>query len=84
MIGVLRMCVEVEDVKKGLESIDKEIQRLKEGRWLIERAWGHFKMMGKEDIADAVSSVARMVEKEMEKLERSRRVFEEELERKGR
>jgi len=29
---VLRMCVEAEDVRKGLESINKEIQRLKEGR----------------------------------------------------
>ena len=81
MIGVLRMCVEAEDVRKGLESIDKEIQRLKEGRRLIEKAWGHFKMIHREDIADVLNIASRIVEKELERLERARGILEEELRR---
>lgn len=73
--------VDVEDVEKGLENINKEMEQLKEGRRQLERVWAHFKLMRKEDIADAVSSVTRMVEKELERLERAERAFEEELER---
>ncbi len=81
MIGVLRMCVEAEDVRKGLESIDKEIQRLREGRRLIENAWARFTLMHKDDVADVLNTASRMVEKELERLERAKRMFEEELRR---
>jgi len=78
---MLRMCVEAEDVRKGLESIDKEIRRLKEGRRLIEKAWRHFKMIHREDIADVLNVASRIVEKELERLERARGILEEELRR---
>ena len=78
---MLRMCVEAEDVRKGLESIDKEIQRLREGRQLIESAWTCFTLMHKDDVADVLNIASRMVEKELERLERAKRMFEEELRR---
>ena len=78
---MLRMCVEAEDVRKGLESIDKEIQRLKEGRRLIESAWARFTLMHKDDVADVLNTASHMVEKELERLERAKRMFEEELRR---
>jgi len=78
---VLRMCVEAEDVRKGLESINKEIQRLKEGRRLIESAWTRFTLMHKDDVADVLNTASRMVEKELERLGRAKRMFEEELRR---
>ena len=78
---VLRMCVEVEDVRKGLESIRKEKEQLKEGRMLIERAWLHFKKTYNEEVTDLLNIASRVVEKKIELLERSEKVFEEELRR---
>ena len=78
---MLRMCVEAEDVRKGLESIDKEIQRLREGRRLIENAWARFTLMHKDDVVDVLNTASHMVEKELERLERAKRMFEEELRR---
>ena len=78
---VLRMCVEVEDVRKGLESIRKEKEQLKEGRMLIERAWLHFKKTHNEEVTDLLNTASRIVEKKIELLERSEKVFEEELRR---
>jgi len=80
-VDVWMGCVlDVEDVRKRLEDTDKEIQQLKEGRRLIENAWAHFTLMHREDIAGVLDIASRMVEKELEQLEKVKRVFEEVLE----
>ena len=40
--------IEREDLRRGLGSIEREINGLVQGRQLIEKAWGFFKIMGKE------------------------------------
>ena len=67
---------EREDLRQGLESIEREINKLVQGRQLIERAWGYFKIMGKEDIAEAINIASRKVEEEMERLRKAKRAFE--------
>jgi len=47
----------------------------------LKKAWGHFKMIHREDIADVLNIASRIVEKELERLERARGILEEELRR---
>jgi len=68
--------IEREDLRRGLASIEREINGLVQGRQLIEKAWGFFKIMGKEDIAEAINIAARKAEEEIERLRKAKQAFE--------
>ena len=82
MLNVLDVC----DIKKALEGITEEIRWLREGRILIDMVWLYFKnfdskfvLRGKEKIMGTLETASYIADEELEKLQKAKEEFEEEL-----